>query len=115
MLKKIATKCIRAFKADRQLRIGVIGIVCLLLIIIFAPVIATHDPYSFDYVRLLPPGTDGHILGTNHMGQDVFSMLVYGVGTSLKVAVISAFISGALGVIIGGISGYIGGVTDTVI
>lgn len=62
-----------------------------------------------------PPGTDGHILGTNHMGQDVFSMLVYGVGTSLKVAVISAFISGALGVIIGGISGYIGGVTDTVI
>ena len=115
MLKKIATKCIRAFKADRQLRIGVIGIVCLLLIIIFAPVIATHDPNSFDYVRLLPPGTDGHILGTNHMGQDVFSMLVYGVGTSLKVAVISAFISGALGVIIGGISGYIGGVTDTVI
>ncbi len=115
MLKKIATKCIRAFKADRQLRIGVIGIVCLLLIIIFAPVIATHDPYSFDYVRLLPPGKDGHILGTNHMGQDVFSMLVYGVGTSLKVAVISAFISGALGVIIGGISGYIGGVTDTVI
>lgn len=115
MLKKIANKCIRAFMADRQLRIGVIGIVCLLLIIIFAPTIATHDPYSFDFKRLLAPGVGWHILGTNHLGQDVFSMLVYGVGTSLKVAVISAFISGALGVIIGGVSGYIGGVTDTII
>ena len=84
MLKKIANKCIRAFMADRQLRIGVIGIVCLLLIIIFAPTIATHDPYSFDFKRLLAPGVGGHILGTNHLGQDVFSMLVYGVGTSLR-------------------------------
>lgn len=115
MLKKIWQNCTRALKADRYLRIGIGGIVLLLLVILFAPILATHDPYSFDYVRLLAPGKDGHLLGTNHMGQDVFSMLIYGVGTSLKVAVISAFISGALGVIIGGVSGYIGGVTDTII
>lgn len=115
MLKKIFKKCLRAFKSDRQLRIGVIGIILLLLIIIFAPLIATHDPYSFENGRLLKPGEQGHILGTNHLGQDVFSMLVYGVRTSLKVAVISALISGTLGVLIGGLGGYIGGVTDTVI
>jgi len=114
-MKKAIKNTIYALKADRQLCIGAAGILFLLIVIVFAPVIATHDPKSFDYPRLLAPGKDGHILGTNHLGQDVFSMLVYGVGTSLKVAVISAFISGALGVIIGGISGFLGGKVDLVV
>lgn len=115
MLKKLIKKFLQAFRADRQLRAGVLGIVALLLIIVFAPLIATHDPHSFEGLRLMAPGEEGHFLGTNHLGQDVHSMLVYGVGTSLKVAVISAFISGALGVIIGGIGGYLGGKVDLVI
>lgn len=115
MIKKIVNNCLRALKTDRQLRMGTAGIVVLLLIIVFAPVLATHDPASFEFDRLLAPGVDGHILGTNHMGQDVYSMLIYGVGTSLKVAVISAFISGALGVVIGGISGFFGGKVDLVV
>lgn len=115
MLKRIIKKCMLAFKTDRQLRIGIIGLTFLLTVMIFAPYIATHDPYSYDNARLLKPGEQGHLLGTNHLGQDVFSMLVYGVRTSLKVAVISALISGILGVLIGGLGGYIGGITDTVI
>lgn len=115
MIQKALKNTLHALKTDRQLLIGVAGIVALLLIITLAPVLATHDPYSYEYVRLLAPGEDGHILGTNHMGQDVYSMLIYGVGTSLEVAVISAFISGALGVIIGGISGFFGGKVDMVI
>lgn len=115
MIQKALKNTLHALKTDRQLFIGVAGIVALLLIIALAPVLATHDPYSYEYVRLLAPGEDGHILGTNHMGQDVYSMLIYGVGTSLEVAVISAFISGALGVIIGGISGFFGGKVDLVI
>lgn len=112
--KHVASRAWQAFRADRQLRFGVIGITFLLLVIIFAPLIATHDPTSFDYTRLVAPGVNGHLLGTNHLGQDVFSMLVYGVGTSFKVAVISAFISGAIGILIGGIAGYIGGKVDAV-
>ncbi len=114
-MKKAIKNTIYALKTDRQLCIGVAGILFLLIVIVFAPVIATHEPKSFDHIRLLAPGKDGHILGTNHLGQDVFSMLVYGVGTSIKVAVISAFISGALGVIIGGISGFLGGKVDLVV
>lgn len=106
---------VKAFRADRQLRFGILGMVFLLIVIIFAPYIATHDPYSFDYTRLLAPGTDGHILGTNHLGQDVFSMIVYGVRTSLKVALISALISGAIGVLVGGLGGFLGGKVDLII
>lgn len=115
MIQKILKNSFRALKADRQLLMGTTGILALLLIIVLAPVLATHDPNSYEYQRLLAPGVDGHLLGTNHMGQDVYSMLIYGVGTSLKVAVISAFISGALGVIIGGVSGFFGGKVDLVV
>lgn len=114
-VKKFLNKAWRAFRNDVQLRTGILGIIALLLIIIFASVIATHDPTSYGGLRLLAPGEEGHLLGTNHLGQDVFSMLVYGVGTSLKVAVISAFISGVLGVLIGGLGGFLGGWADTII
>ena len=105
----------RAFLADSSLRWGIMGLAALILIMLFAPCIATHDPMSYGAESLARPGESGHLLGTNHLGQDVFSMLVYGIRTSLKVAVISALISGMLGIIIGGIGGYLGGWTDTVI
>lgn len=114
-MKRFWQKSWYAFKEDRQLRFGIIGIAVLLLIIIFADPIAMRDPKSFDYGRLVPPGEEGHLLGTNHLGQDVFAMLVHGVATSLEVALISSLISGILGVLIGGIAGYIGGKTDLVI
>ncbi len=55
------------------------------------------------------------ILGTNKMGQDVFSMIIYGTKTSLKVAIISALISGILGILIGGAAGFFGGKVDQII
>ena len=60
-------------------------------------------------------GENGHVLGTNHLGQDILSMLIYGVRTSLKVAVISALISGILGILIGGVGGFFGGKVDAVV
>jgi peptide/nickel transport system permease protein len=114
-MKRLLSNCWRAFKADRALRAGVLGIIALLLIVVFAPTLATHDPTSFEFDRLLAPGENGHLLGTNHLGQDVYSMLIYGVGTSLKIAIISAMISGALGILIGGLGGFLGGKVDLVI
>ncbi len=114
-MKQFFKRCWQAFKADGQLRFGVIGILVLLLIIILAKVLSPYDPYSYEFVRLLPPGSEGHPLGTNHMGQDMLSMLIYGVRTSLKVALISALISGALGVLIGGVGGFLGGWVDQVV
>jgi len=104
-----------ALRYDWQFRAGVIGVVLLLLLVVTAPLLATHDPYEFGTDNLVGIGQMGHLLGTNHMGQDVFSMLIYGVRTSLKVALISSLISGILGILIGGIAGYFGGKTDLVI
>lgn len=114
-MKKIWNKCWNAFLNDAQLRFGVIGILLLLLLVVFAPVLATHDPYYYGPDSLAAPGEAGHLLGTNHMGQDVLSMLIYGVRTSLMVAVVSSLISGILGVLIGGLGGYLGGKVDTVV
>lgn len=105
----------QALRSDGQFRTGVIGIAILLLLVVLAPVIATHDPYEFGADHLAGVGQLGHLLGTNHMGQDVFSMIIYGVRTSLKVALISSLISGVLGVFIGSIAGYFGGKVDLVI
>ena len=100
-------------KGDRQLLAGMIGIVILLALVILAPVVASENPHHYGKDILNSLGQNGHLLGTNHMGQDIYSMIIYGVRTSLRVAVISALISGVLGVLIGGVAGFFGGKVDT--
>ena len=113
-MKKISIKKIwKTIVGDKQLLAGVIGLIVLLILALAAPVFATEDPYHFGKDMLVGLGENGHILGTNHMGQDVYSMIIYGIRTSLRVAVISALISGALGVLIGGVGGFFGGKVDT--
>lgn len=106
---------IKTIVNDKQLLFGVLGIIFLLIIVAFAPNIAPEDPYVFGPDVLNKIGENGHILGTNKMGQDIFSMIIYGTRTSLQVAVISALISGLLGILIGGIAGFFGGTADRVV
>ena len=113
-IEKIRELC-KASYSDKQMRLGLICLLILLIIISFAPQIANFNPYEYGNDILSGLGKNGHILGTNHMGQDVFSMIIYGTATSLKVAIISALISGILGVIIGGIAGFFGGKVDQII
>ena len=113
-IEKIRELC-KASYSDRQMRLGLVCLLILLIIISFAPQIANFNPYEYGDDILFGLGENGHILGTNHMGQDVFSMIIYGTATSLKVAIISALISGILGVIIGGIAGFFGGKVDQII
>ena len=107
------TKICKTIKGDRQLLAGMIGIVILLALVILAPVVASENPHHYGKDILNSLGQNGHLLGTNHMGQDIYSMIIYGVRTSLRVAVISALISGVLGVLIGGVAGFFGGKVDT--
>ena len=106
-------KICKTIKGDRQLLAGMIGIVILLVLVILAPVVASENPHHYGKDILNSLGQNGHLLGTNHMGQDIYSMIIYGVRTSLRVAVISALISGVLGVLIGGVAGFFGGKVDT--
>ena len=108
-------KALRAIVSDKQLLFGLIGIAVLLLIILFQGVLETHDPYDYGPDSLAAPGINGHLLGTNKLGQDVYSMLIAGVSTSLKVALISSLISALIGILLGGAAGFLGGKMDMVL
>ncbi|MFM9279143.1 ABC transporter permease [Paenibacillus jiagnxiensis] len=97
-----------------QLKAGLV-ILCLLLIMAaFAPLIATHGPQELTDDMAVSPGKE-HLLGTDGLGRDVFSMIVYGARTSLVIGVTAAFISGVIGTVLGGIAGFYRGRTDTVL
>lgn len=90
-------------------------ILIIALAAIFAPVVA---PYSFEEIdpmaRLSPPSAT-HILGTDELGRDVFSRLIYGSRLSLLVGILPTLVSMFIGVVLGLVSGYFGGKVDYVI
>ncbi len=84
---------------------------------VFAPFVATHDPFEMDLsdsARLQPPSAE-HFFGTDNLGRDVFSRMVYGARISLSVGFVAVFISVVVGILLGGISGYYSGWIDSVI
>jgi peptide/nickel transport system permease protein len=88
---------------------------------IFAPLVAPHDAFLGSLSdRLQPPvwqsgGTSEHLLGTDKLGRDMLSRIIYGARVSLTVSLIAIFVGGIIGTALGLISGYFGGRTDSVI
>ena len=102
----------------------VIGGAILILVVLaalFAPLLAQHDPFHQALAdRLRPPvwmkgGSADHVLGTDHLGRDYFSRLLYGARISLVIGFAVALISGTIGTFLGIIAGYFGGRTDSVV
>lgn len=99
---------------------GLLTVAIITLLALFAPWIVPHDPFQIDATqRLIPPswlenGSSIHWLGTDHLGRDVLSRLIYGARVSLLVGIISVFISGVIGLALGLASGYFGGWFDAV-
>lgn len=91
-------------------------LIAFILIGIFASWIAPHLPTDQNLLmRLSPPGTENYFLGTDQLGRDVLSRLIYGAQISLAVGISVTILTAILGVTIGLISGYVGGKVDTVI
>jgi len=117
----------RLARAGRMVRSEKLAIAALLtsgfmiLIAIAAPVIAPHDPAAQDILqRLRPPawsegGDWSHVLGTDQLGRDVLSRLLYGARMSLFIAFASVLVAVSIGVVMGMLSGYIGRWVDSVI
>lgn len=97
---------------------GAVIIGFIFLVAIFAPLLAPHSPYDQSLVdRLIPPvfmenGTWDHILGTDHLGRDYLSRLIYGARLSLIVGFGTILISATAGIGLGLLGGYFGGRTD---
>ncbi len=105
-------------------RAGVLGLLIFLSVAfaaIFAPLIAPYDPLKVDFQgSKLPPvwetgGQARHLLGTDNLGRDMLSRVLYGARVSLFVSFIGAVIAAALGVTLGAIAGYVGGRLDQVV
>lgn len=80
----------------------------------FAPIVAPYDPTDQDYgKRLLPPGSEGHLLGTDDLGRDVFSRIVWGSRSALLTGSVSVSIALVLGLLIGLCAGLAGGRVET--
>lgn len=102
-------------KNNKLAFISLILIILLILISIFAPLIAPYNPYTQSLKdRLLDPSLE-HILGTDELGRDVFSRLIYGSRISLVVGLLPTLISMIIGSILGLVAGYYGGKIDSLI
>jgi len=94
---------------------GIVLLAIFVLCAIFAPVLAPHDPAQLDLnARLLPP-SHAHFFGTDELGRDIFSRILFGARISLIVAVSVVSISLAIGLVAGALAGFYGGWLDAVI
>ena len=83
---------------------------------VFAPLLAPHDPLAQDLgKRLLPLGSENHWLGTDSLGRDMLSRLIYGSRITLYIVIIVAIIAPLAGLLVGTVAGYAGGWVDTVL
>ncbi|HEU0022659.1 MAG TPA: ABC transporter permease [Dehalococcoidia bacterium] len=87
----------------------------LLIFVVFAPLIATHDPVQNDIMNNLAPPSLANILGTDQLGRDVYSRIIYGSRISLALSLLVIAIGGGTGIIFGTISGYMGGRADALV
>lgn len=101
---------------NRLAAVGLFVVTAMVIIAIFAPLIATHPPNEMDVTKtLLGIGDDGHILGTDNYGRDIFSRLIYGSRVSLIVGVSAVLFGAIIGTVLGLVSGYFGGLLDSII
>ena len=103
-------------RANSMAMFGLGILLALLLVALLAPVLSPHDPFEQSLSnRLQPLGTEGHILGTDSLGRDILSRLIYGSRITLYIVALVALIAPVAGLLVGTVAGYVGGWTDTIL
>ena len=95
--------------------IGVLLLVLFMVLAVFAPLLSHADPAAIDLTHRLSGPTGAHWFGTDELGRDIYTRIVYGSRISLEVAVSVVALSLGTGLVLGGLAGYYGGVIDTVL
>jgi peptide/nickel transport system permease protein len=94
---------------------GAVVILGLVIVAVFAPLIAPCDPYEQNLKSMLSQPSREHLLGTDELGRDLLSRIIYGARISLLVGVVAVSIAGVIGMGLGLVAGYFGGITNAVI
>jgi len=112
---------LRRMLANPRVVLGGAVLLFFALAAVFAPLVAPHDPVEQDLMlQYIPPAWSdraepGYLFGTDNLGRDILSRLIYGAQVALFVAVVAAAAAGLLGTVLGLLAGYLGGWVDTVI
>ncbi len=120
-LPRARDSAVRRMLANRRVVLGGAVLLFFALAAVFAPLIAPHDPVEQDLLlQYAPPfwsdkAEPGYLFGTDNLGRDILSRLIYGAQTALFVAVTAAAAAGLLGTALGLLAGYLGGWVDAVI
>ena len=105
-----------AFRQFRKSKLAIIGLVVILLLTIsalFAKEIAPYGQNQIDLFNMNASPSGSHLLGTDALGRDVFSRLIYGGRLSLWIGVTAALVSTLAGIVVGAVAGYYGGFIDS--
>ena len=104
----------RVFKTPSA-KLGGVLFLIFLFCAVFAELIAPYGPYEMDYVNMYATPSWKHLCGTDSLGRDIFSRLIYGARWSLTLGIVADVVGQLGGVVVGSIAGYFGGKTDTYI
>jgi peptide/nickel transport system permease protein len=104
-----------AFTRNRLAMVGLGIVVALMLMALLAPLIATHHPFAQDLANRLQPPSAEHWFGTDQYGRDIWSRIVHGSRLTLYIVLLVALTAPVAGLLIGTVSGYLGGWTDIVL
>ena len=113
--KKAAKLFLRRMTSRKIVIIGMVGTLFFVIMAVFAPLIATHDPNTTVLMEKLEDPSSAQLLGTDMYGRDIFSRVIYGSRVSLIIGVSSVLIATAIGSLLGMIAAYNGGIVDTLL
>lgn len=103
------------FKKKKINFIALAIIFSVIIMAIFAPQIAPYDPLRQDYIKILSPPSRANLFGTDNLGRDIFSRIVYGSRITAQIGLFASFLASILGLTQGLIAGYFGGILESLI
>jgi peptide/nickel transport system permease protein len=103
------------FKKNPLVLLGLAILIVIFIMAVAAPIIAPYNPNKINYGHIYDPPNSQFLLGTDGVGRDILSRIIYGARSSLLVGIVSVSISITIGISIGSISGFFGGPVDTIL
>lgn len=105
-------KAWKRFKKNPTVLFGSAIVITIIMMALLAPYISPYNPKEMNYDAVYAPPSSEYLLGTDELGRDMLSRIIFGARTSLQVGVVSVFILTVIGVVVGSIAGYVGGNVD---
>jgi peptide/nickel transport system permease protein len=108
-------RLLRAIYRDRLAMMGILIVLVTLIVAFSASWLAPYDPIEVNFSEKLLPPSPAHLLGTDENGRDILSRCMFGIRISLEVAVVVLSVAVTLGIVLGGLAGFVGGRVDEVL